>query len=90
MTNESLSGLGIGRIVHHLGSDEVHRAAIVTDIVTAPPVISELPVISEPGVVSLAIFGKPQDEAPLGFQPSCLFDPSGTIHNTWHWPERVE
>jgi hypothetical protein len=77
----------VGRVVHYVaygtpgGEFEAgaHRAAIITEV------FFETVGGVDPTVASLCVLN------PTGmfFKERLVFDPTGTIPGTWHWPEYV-
>jgi hypothetical protein len=67
----------IGRIVHFVGWDARHHAAIVTEVWDGGPGI---------GIdsISLAIF----ERSGVQMRDRVYVDEGGTRPGSWHWPER--
>lgn len=64
----------IGRIVHYVGFDSIHYAAIIT-------------AVGDNGKVDLIIFGT---DTPTRITPAMnVRRDEETLISTWHWPERV-
>lgn len=74
-----MDGVQIGRIVHHVGPDGVHRAAIIVEVHPDSPA----------GMVNLRVFlDAPASED--AWETSVPFDGNPTPGvRTWHWPERA-
>lgn len=72
-----VEGMQVGRIVHFVGMDGVHNAAVITDIRDAPV-----------GGVDLYVF--PNRRLTLGqLLPNVWYSVSESELGSWHWPERV-
>lgn len=73
-----MEGLTEGRIVHFVADSNVHRAAIVVNVVSR-----------ESGLVDLFVFSMPQDGRGGFFMyPSTPYDESKNL-DTWHWIEKA-
>jgi len=68
-------GITIGRIVHYVGMDPYHSAAIVTRVINP-----------EKGVVNLRVFSDLEESFVRSAIP---YEEEGQTFQTWHWPERA-
>lgn len=71
-----MEGLAIGRIVHFVGINPDHSAAIVTRVVD-----------KEKGIVNLTVFHDLEDE--LSVRNEVPYQEEKTNAHSWHWPERA-
>jgi len=70
-----MKGLTVGRIVHFVGIDPQHAAALVTRVLDA-----------EKGIVNLTVF--PDMEEPY-FRCEVPYEEAATSAHSWHWVEQA-
>ena len=85
-----MEGLAIGQIVHYVLLNGEHRAAIVVRVFE--------PYGKEAGLANLMVFSDGTNdkgivsgnvsEQGIFWATSAHYDPAGTQHHTWHWPEK--
>lgn len=71
----------IGRVVHYVGIEGQHFAAIITD----PAFVVDRDAAEPHTAQALTVLAP--NRAP--FYVAANYDPAGTAPLTWHWPERV-
>lgn len=70
-----MDGLTVGRMVHFVVKDDVHRAAIIVNVLDA-----------NKGICDLFVFTAPKDERP-NFTYAGAWYAEGKYNSTWHWME---
>jgi len=70
-----MEGLTIGRVVHFVGTDVKHHAAIVTRVHDA-----------DKGIVNLTVFADMEEPY---FRCEVPYQEEKTSAHSWHWPERA-
>lgn len=88
-----MEGLTEGRIVHYVLSNGQHRPAIVVRDWSNPALPGSdgrvnLMVFVDGTNDSGAVSGKACEQG-LFWATSAHYDPAGTEHHTWHWPEKA-